>query len=130
VELRLFYGSNQRQRFHRIHGPGELRSRDDRGSFASLAMLSGVDESVRFFSPFQQRNLEWFPRMRTSSLDIQEEKNKEDQEGRIIKIQMDDANKAIRTLSLELSELQKLVRARRTNEPMIDCLLVFSSSSR
>ena len=62
--------------------------------------------------------------MRTSSLDIQEEKNKEDQEGRIIKIQMDDANKAIRTLSMELSELQKLVRARRTNGSVIDCLLV------
>ena len=64
--------------------------------------------------------------MRTSSLDIQEEKNKEDQEGRIIKIQMDDANKAIRTLSLELSELQKLVSARRTNPPSMIYWVLFS----
>jgi hypothetical protein len=48
--------------------------------------------------------------MRTSSLDIQEEKNKEDQDSRILKIQMEDANKAIKTLTMELSELQKLVK--------------------
>jgi hypothetical protein len=47
--------------------------------------------------------------MRTSSLDIQEDKNKEDQDSRILKIQMDDANKAIKSLTMELSELQKLV---------------------
>lgn len=48
--------------------------------------------------------------MRTSSLDIQEDKNKEDQDNRILKIQMEDANKAIKSLTMELSELQKLVR--------------------
>ena len=48
--------------------------------------------------------------MRTSSLDIQEEKNKEDQDNRILKFQMDDAHKAIKTLTMELAELQKLVR--------------------
>ena len=47
--------------------------------------------------------------MRTSSLDIQEDKNKEDPDSRILKLQMEDANKAIRTLTMELSELQKLV---------------------
>ena len=47
--------------------------------------------------------------MRTSSLDIQEEKNKEDQDNRVLKIQMEDANKAIKTLAMELSELQKTV---------------------
>ena len=47
--------------------------------------------------------------MRTSSLDIQEEKSKEDQDNRILKIQMEDANKAIKTLSMELAELQKIV---------------------
>ena len=47
--------------------------------------------------------------MRTSSLDIQEDKSKEDQEGRILKHQMEDANKAIKSLSMELAELQKLV---------------------
>lgn len=58
---------------------------------------------------FQQRNLEWFPRMRTSSLDNQEEKNKEDQDNRMLKTQMEDANKAIKALATELAELQKLV---------------------
>jgi hypothetical protein len=48
--------------------------------------------------------------MRTSSLDIQEEKNKEDHDSRIIKHQMEDANKAIKTLTMELFELQKLVK--------------------
>lgn len=48
--------------------------------------------------------------MRTSSLDIQEDKNKEDLDNRILKLQMDDANKAIKSLTMELSELQKLVR--------------------
>jgi hypothetical protein len=48
--------------------------------------------------------------MRTSSLDIQEEKNKEDQDNRILKIQMEDANKSIRSLTMELAELQKLVK--------------------
>ena len=47
--------------------------------------------------------------MRTSSLDIQEDKNKEDLDNRLLKIQMDDANKAIKSLSMELSDLQKLV---------------------
>lgn len=49
--------------------------------------------------------------MRTSSLDIQEEKNKEDQDNRLLKFQMDDAQKAIKTLAMELTELQKLVRS-------------------
>ena len=47
--------------------------------------------------------------MRTSSLDIQEDKSKEDQDSRILKIQMEDANKAIRILTVELAELQKSV---------------------
>jgi hypothetical protein len=47
--------------------------------------------------------------MRTSSLDIQEEKNKEDQDNRVLKNQMEDANKAIKTLTMELAELQKVV---------------------
>ncbi|CAF5148134.1 unnamed protein product, partial [Rotaria magnacalcarata] len=56
----------------------------------------------------EQRNLDWFPRMRTSSLDIQEDKNKEDLDNRILKYQMEDANKAIKSLTMELSELQKM----------------------
>ena len=52
--------------------------------------------------------------MRTSSLDIQEDKNKEDQDNRILKIQMEDANKAIKSLTMELTELQKLVRNRKS----------------
>ena len=48
--------------------------------------------------------------MRTSSLDNQEEKNKEDQDNRLLKLQMEDANKAIKTLAVELAELQKLVK--------------------
>jgi hypothetical protein len=51
--------------------------------------------------------------MRTSSLDIQEDKNKEDLDSRILKIQMEDANKSIKTLTMELSELQKLVRNQK-----------------
>ena len=39
--------------------------------------------------------------MRTSSLDIQEDKNKEDLDSRILKIQMEDANKSIKTLTME-----------------------------
>lgn len=48
--------------------------------------------------------------MRTSSLDIQEEKNKEDQDNRVLKVQMEDANRAIKSLTMELSELQKMVK--------------------
>ncbi len=48
--------------------------------------------------------------MRTSSLDIQEDKNKEDQDSRLLKFQMDDAHKAIKSLTMELAELQKLVK--------------------
>ena len=48
--------------------------------------------------------------MRTSSLDIQEEKNKEDQDNRLLKFQMDDAHKAIKSLAMELAELQKFVK--------------------
>ncbi len=51
--------------------------------------------------------------MRTSSLDIQEDKNKEDLDNRILKYQMEDANKAIKTLSMELGELQKIVRINK-----------------
>lgn len=59
---------------------------------------------------FQQKNLDWFPRMRTSSLDTQEDKTKEDQDNRLIKIQMESANQAIKSLAVELAELQKLVK--------------------
>ncbi len=48
--------------------------------------------------------------MRTSSLDIQEEKNKEDQDNRFLKYQMEDAHKAIKSLTMDLAELQKLVK--------------------
>jgi hypothetical protein len=51
--------------------------------------------------------------MRTSSLDIQEDKNKEDQDNRILKFQMEDAHKAIKTLTMELAELQKLVKTKK-----------------
>lgn len=63
--------------------------------------------------------------MRTSSLDIQEEKNKEDQDNRILKFQMDDAQKAIKTLTMELTELQKLVRTLflRRSRPIISLSL-------
>lgn len=65
--------------------------------------------------------------MRTSSLDIQEDKNKEDQDNRILKIQMEDANKAIKSLTMELTELQKLVR---TNKMQILIDSMFISCSR
>lgn len=48
--------------------------------------------------------------MRTSSLHMQDEKNKEDQENRLLRIQMEHANEAIKALAMELNELQKLVR--------------------
>jgi hypothetical protein len=48
--------------------------------------------------------------MRTSSLDTQEDKTKEDQDSRILRNQMENANQAIKTLAMELSELQKLVK--------------------
>ncbi|CAF1314468.1 unnamed protein product [Adineta steineri] len=70
----------------------------------------------------EQRNLDWFPRMRTSSLDIQEDKNKEDQDSRILKFQMDDANKAIKTLAMELAELQKSVTESRTQKQRMNFL--------
>ena len=47
--------------------------------------------------------------MRTSSLDMREDKHKEDQDSRQLKLQVEDANKAIKTLAMELSDLQKLV---------------------
>ena len=50
--------------------------------------------------------------MRTSSLDMREEKTKEDHDSRLIKHQMEDANKVIKTLTMELVELQKFVRER------------------
>ena len=48
--------------------------------------------------------------MRTSSLDMREEKNKEDHDNRLLKMQVEDASKAIKILTMELSELQKSVR--------------------
>ena len=48
--------------------------------------------------------------MRTSSLDTQEDKTKEDQDNLILRIQVEHANQAIKTLSMELTELQKLVK--------------------
>ena len=47
--------------------------------------------------------------MRTSSLDMREDKSKEDQDSRQLKHQMEDAQKAIKTLAMELAEMQKLV---------------------
>lgn len=64
---------------------------------------------MKIWIRFQERNLEWFPRMRTSSLDMREEKNKEDQDNRLFRVQIDAANRAILNLTTELSELQKMV---------------------
>lgn len=64
--------------------------------------------------------------MRTSSLDIQEDKNKEDQDNRILKIQMEDANKAIKSLTMELTELQKLVRTKK-KQILIDSMFISCS---
>ena len=61
--------------------------------------------------------------MRTSSLDMREDKSKEEQDNRLLKNQMENANKVIKTLTMELTELQKLVR--RTL--MIEKTLRFSS---
>lgn len=52
--------------------------------------------------------------MRTSSLDMREDKTKEEQDNRLLKHQMEDANKVIKALSMELAEIQKLVRRRTT----------------
>ncbi|CAF3997190.1 unnamed protein product, partial [Rotaria sp. Silwood2] len=70
----------------------------------------------------EQRNLDWFPRMRTSSLDTQEDKNKEEQDNRILRVQMENANEAIKTLTMELAELQKLVTESRAQKNRINFL--------
>ena len=51
--------------------------------------------------------------MRTSILDAREETTKEDQDYRLLKTQMEDASKAIQALTIELAELQKLVKEKR-----------------
>lgn len=101
-----------------VHEMIEVRS--------SLWAIRSLTSNIVSVSPssFQQRNLDWFPRMRTSSLDIQEDKNKEDQDNRILKIQMEDANKAIKTLTMELTELQKMVN---DNPPTPSYLHIISS---
>ncbi|CAF1170496.1 unnamed protein product [Adineta ricciae] len=92
-------------------------------NYVYFMVLIHVKDSTEYTGPesyvhemIEQRNLEWFPRMRTSSLDNQEEKNKEDQDNRLLKLQMEDANKTIKTLAAELSELQKLVTESRTQK--------------
>ncbi len=98
--FRVKFWSNSRTKDH---------SWNDWGTYVLVREeKASINEKYLFF--FKQRNLDWFPRMRTSSLDIQEDKNKEDQDSRVLKLQMEDANKAIKTLSMELAELQKLVR--------------------
>ncbi|CAF3819449.1 unnamed protein product, partial [Rotaria magnacalcarata] len=81
-------------------------------NYVYFMVLINVKDSTEYTGPesyvhemIEQRNLDWFPRMRTSSLDIQEDKNKEDLDNRILKYQMEDANKAIKSLTMELSEL-------------------------
>ncbi|CAF3417250.1 unnamed protein product [Rotaria sp. Silwood1] len=70
----------------------------------------------------EQRNLDWFPRMRTSSLDTQEDKTKEEQDNRILRVQMENANEAIKTLTMELTELQKLVTESRAQKHRMNFL--------
>ncbi|CAF1108028.1 unnamed protein product [Rotaria sordida] len=98
-------------------------------NYVYFMVLINVKDSTEYTGPesyvhemIEQRNLDWFPRMRTSSLDIQEDKNKEDQDSRILKIQMEDANKAIKSLTMELSELQKLVTESRAQKHRMNFL--------
>lgn len=41
---------------------------------------------------------------------MREDKNKEEQDNRLLKTQMENANKIIKTLTMELAEIQKLVK--------------------
>ncbi|CAF3347518.1 unnamed protein product [Rotaria sp. Silwood1] len=98
-------------------------------NYVYFMVLINVKDPTEYTGPesyvhemIEQRNLDWFPRMRTSSLDIQEDKNKEDQDSRILKIQMEDANKAIKTLTMELAELQKLVTESRAQKHRMNFL--------
>ncbi|CAF1429603.1 unnamed protein product, partial [Adineta steineri] len=98
-------------------------------NYVYFMVLINVKDSTEYTGPesyvhemIEQRNLDWFPRMRTSSLDIQEDKSKEDQDSRILKLQMDDANKAIKSLTMELSELQKLVVDSRAQKHRMNFL--------
>ncbi|UJR25841.1 hypothetical protein I4U23_007191 [Adineta vaga] len=98
-------------------------------NYVYFMVLINVKDSTEYTGPesyvhemIEQRNLDWFPRMRTSSLDIQEDKNKEDMDNRILKFQMDDANKAIKSLTMELSELQKLVTESRAQKHRMNFL--------
>ncbi|CAF0857142.1 unnamed protein product [Adineta ricciae] len=98
-------------------------------NYVYFMVLINVKDPTEYTGPesyvhemIEQRNLDWFPRMRTSSLDIQEDKNKEDLDNRILKLQMDDANKAIKSLTMELSELQKLVTDSRAQKHRMNFL--------
>ncbi|CAF3881064.1 unnamed protein product [Rotaria sp. Silwood2] len=98
-------------------------------NYVYFMVLINVKDPTEYTGPesyvhemIEQRNLDWFPRMRTSSLDIQEDKFKEDQDSRILKFQMEDANKAIKTLTMELAELQKIVTESRAQKHRMNFL--------
>jgi hypothetical protein len=57
--------------------------------------------------------------MRTSSLDMREDKNKDEQDSRLLKHEMEGTNKAIQMLTMELTELQKLVGYEQYQQQII-----------
>ncbi|CAF5027325.1 unnamed protein product, partial [Rotaria sp. Silwood1] len=56
------------------------------------------------------------------SLDTKEDKTKEEQDNRILRVQMENANEAIKTLTMELTELQKLVTESRAQKHRMNFL--------
>ncbi|CAF0724055.1 unnamed protein product, partial [Didymodactylos carnosus] len=125
-----FICSLDRKSFDNKHVTFEdhIRKVHNMWNYVYFMVLIKVKDPTEYTGPesyvhemIEQRNLDWFPRMRTMSLDMQDDK-KEDIENRMLKNQMDDANKAIKTLSMELAELQKMVLDTRSQKHRMNFL--------
>lgn len=58
----------------------------------------------------QQRNLEWFPRMRTLSLAVEAEGESEQNDMKVLQEKLDNTTKQVQALSVQLKELREQVR--------------------
>ncbi|KAL7671241.1 hypothetical protein ACOME3_006142 [Neoechinorhynchus agilis] len=96
--------------------------------YVYFMVLIKVKDPTEFTGPesyvhemIEKENLDWFPRMRTMALDSRETK-KEDEDNRMFKLQLDETNKLVKSLTETVVELKKQIVSQKSNRPRFNII--------
>lgn len=120
VALSLLHRPRQGERSHWVYRSRILRSRNGQGKFELLAFIA-IIATHGFAFVQQQRNLEWFPRLRAISLAVEEVEG-EQNEWRALHNQLEATQELVKTLSNQLSDLRDQMTEQRKQKQRIGLL--------